>query len=405
MIKRIELVNFMSHSNTVIEPADGLTVLVGPNNCGKSTVMTALQILCHNETSTYVTRHGEKECSITVETTAGDIVQWVRNRNTSKYIINGETFDRLRGKVPPVLHQVLRLPKVYLEQSQDEFDIHFGSQKDPVFLINDSGRAAAGFFAASSDASRFIEMQKLHGQKVKEANRDLKRLDAEAEVLKDEIELLEPIPNLRESFDECSQLMKTIEIHDAAAANLKVKIEKLNRLQFQMQQYRDRAQAFKDLAQPPELAETTQLSSCIEKVAGTADRIKVLRNANKCFKKMAPPPSINQVGPIQELVSRIKAKTRGVANAKLKEDALISLDAPPETAEIQPLVGLVGNASRVNKQIERLESQLDEFMRQSKDVEQELSQFATANPTCPACEQPLTKEHLLKKVIGSRRGE
>jgi hypothetical protein len=34
MITRIELTNFMSHVHTVIEPAAGLTVLLGPNNCG-----------------------------------------------------------------------------------------------------------------------------------------------------------------------------------------------------------------------------------------------------------------------------------------------------------------------------------------------------------------------------------
>ena len=41
MIRRIKLVNFMSHANTVIEPADGLTILVGQNNCGKSAIVAA----------------------------------------------------------------------------------------------------------------------------------------------------------------------------------------------------------------------------------------------------------------------------------------------------------------------------------------------------------------------------
>ena len=50
MIRSIELHNFMSHERTIIEPADGLTVLVGPNNCGKSAVVSALGILCENAT-------------------------------------------------------------------------------------------------------------------------------------------------------------------------------------------------------------------------------------------------------------------------------------------------------------------------------------------------------------------
>ena len=31
----------MSHDDTTIELADGLTVLIGPNNCGKSAVVAA----------------------------------------------------------------------------------------------------------------------------------------------------------------------------------------------------------------------------------------------------------------------------------------------------------------------------------------------------------------------------
>ncbi|MDA0587441.1 MAG: AAA family ATPase [Planctomycetota bacterium] len=71
MIRRITLDNFMSHSHTVIESAEGLTVLVGPNNCGKSAVITALQTLCDNETGGFMVRRGESDCRVTVETDDG----------------------------------------------------------------------------------------------------------------------------------------------------------------------------------------------------------------------------------------------------------------------------------------------------------------------------------------------
>ncbi len=45
MLRRIILESFMSHAHTVIDLADGLTVLTGPNNCGKSAVVAALRIL------------------------------------------------------------------------------------------------------------------------------------------------------------------------------------------------------------------------------------------------------------------------------------------------------------------------------------------------------------------------
>src|SRR5277367_6492702 len=96
MITRIELTNFMSHEHTVIEPAAGLTVLMGPNNCGKSAIVAALQILASNENSTYVMRHGAKEVSVKVETDDGHIIEW-RRKNSPSYLIDGQKFDRLRG--------------------------------------------------------------------------------------------------------------------------------------------------------------------------------------------------------------------------------------------------------------------------------------------------------------------
>ena len=38
MIHKIVLSNFMAHAKTELQLADGITVLVGPNNIGKSTV-------------------------------------------------------------------------------------------------------------------------------------------------------------------------------------------------------------------------------------------------------------------------------------------------------------------------------------------------------------------------------
>ena len=144
MITRIELTNFMSHKHTVIEPAAGLTVLVGPNNIGKSAIVAALQILCHNDNSTYVLRHGEKECSIRVDTDDGHTVEW-RRKNAPSYVVDTVTFDRLRNSgLPDEVHQALRLPKVAAYDT--DFDIHFGTQKSPIFLLANSPANAAPVF-------------------------------------------------------------------------------------------------------------------------------------------------------------------------------------------------------------------------------------------------------------------
>src|SRR5512147_1990297 len=133
MISRIELHNFMSHSCTVIEPAVGLTVLVGPNNCGKSAIVSALQILCENDKGDYMVRHGEDDCRVVVVTDDGHRVEWRRKKSVVSYNIDGKDVHRLQGDIPDDLHEILRLPKVAAADGRD-YDIHFGVQKAPIFL-------------------------------------------------------------------------------------------------------------------------------------------------------------------------------------------------------------------------------------------------------------------------------
>ncbi len=131
MIRRITLQNYMSHAETVIEPAAGLTVLVGPNNCGKSAVVSALETLCHNAAGAYMVRHDEKEARVTVETDDGPTTDdrhtfvWRRRGTAVSYIIDGREVHRLRGSIPEDLHTHLRLPKVEAGAAGDPFAIHF----------------------------------------------------------------------------------------------------------------------------------------------------------------------------------------------------------------------------------------------------------------------------------------
>src|SRR5215469_9576500 len=97
VIRKITLHNYMSHAHSVIELTDGLTALIGPNNCGKSAIVDAIQTVCENVRGSYMVKHGENECSVVIETSEGDTVEWRRRGATVKYVVNGKEFDRLNG--------------------------------------------------------------------------------------------------------------------------------------------------------------------------------------------------------------------------------------------------------------------------------------------------------------------
>ena len=255
MITRIELTNFMSHVHTVIEPAPGLTVLIGPNNCGKSAVVAALQIVCQNANSTYVRRHETGECVVQVHTDDGHVVRWSRKKSSSpKYLIDGQPFDRLgQGGVPDELHAALRLPRVDGGDDSD-FDVHFGAQKSPIFLLGSSSSTAARFFASSSDAIRLVQMQKRHKEKLADRQREKVRLEAESKQLNAELDSLVPVAELKRGIAQAEQRHAELQ---RLAQDVELAIRDRQALESEQQTTRRlaiKADVLRPLQAPPELS-------------------------------------------------------------------------------------------------------------------------------------------------------
>src|SRR5882724_9289113 len=117
MIRRIVLENYMAHVRTVIELAEGLTVLIGPNNCGKSAIIHALEMICYNsDAADFAIRHGAKMATVTVETEDADgakhTLVWWRSKGTAGYSIDGRKIEGLGRSIPEDLHDHLRMPKI-----------------------------------------------------------------------------------------------------------------------------------------------------------------------------------------------------------------------------------------------------------------------------------------------------
>ena len=336
MLKRIELRNFMSHKHTVIDLASGLTVLVGPNNCGKSAVVAALQILCANDNSTYVQRHGEKECSVRVDTDDGHVIEWHRDKSPY-YLIDGKRFDRLKesGMPEEELNRLLRVPKV--QTSSEDCDIHFAAQKSPIFLLDKSPAYAAGFFASSSDAVRLVEMQALHRKKAGDARRDKERLESESRRLTAELEALAPTVELERRVDE-----------------LEHRHEELGRLAKEIQAMAETAQGFarqgrilewhmcevealESVAAPPVLEPTQPLEEHRRHLVGAAQCEDKAKAVQQSLASLPRPPGFAVVEPLQDLLVELRAEGRSLARYQCVQKALEPVQEPPRIHETQML--------------------------------------------------------------------
>lgn len=381
MITRIELTNFMSHRHTVIEPSAGLTVLVGPNNVGKSAVVAAMQILCQNETATHVLRHGERECSVSVQTDDGHSVVW-RRKNSPSYIIDGQVFDRLRrGGIPGELHQALRLPKVDSETGSDsDFDVHFGEQKSPIFLLKSPANAAR-FFASSSDAIKLVGMQKLHKERLGDRQKEKSRLEAESKTVNEQLEFLQPVVHIDEQveiaerdyielgrFDawhkEAVCLVEALEIQIAEAVQNMAFAEALSGLaappvlgdsepfarliaeiskeETRCESGESRAAVLGDLGAPPEFAKTEYLSGLIHSLQLAESRRSAAASRAAALQEVPLPPHLEDVASLSAIRRGIALLAETVERSRQEQATFSGLTGPPLLADIRELQRLIG---------------------------------------------------------------
>jgi hypothetical protein len=356
VITRIELTNFMSHTRTVIEPAAGLTVLVGPNNCGKSAVVAALQILCHNDNSTYVLRHGERECSVQVTTDDGHTIQW-RRKTAPSYCIDGQLFDRLRGGgLPEELHKVLRLPLV--EGGDDKnFDVHFGEQKSPIFLLGSPPSAAAKFFASSSDAIRLVEMQRRHKEKLTERQREKVRLEAESKRLNGELEVLQPVVELDRRLRDTELLYADLQHLAARIAEAGRDEEKLCSQRAVVERSEAETIVLSPLSSPPELSPTGELTGVVETLRLVHDGCNAAAARAKSLVILTPPPPLFEEGPLEGIVASLQELEHIIRRGEETSLAMLPLSEAPQlerTADVELLINsLIAGENEANRLLSR----------------------------------------------------
>ncbi len=378
MLRRLILETFMSHKLTTIELSEGLTVLTGPNNCGKSAIVAALQTLADNPRgSGYVMRHGEKVARITVETDDDHVVTWQRKK-TPSYIIDGEDVHRVGTDLPEDLSGILRLGKVEIEpgKTKVEYDIHFGDQKSPIFLLNEPGSYAAAFFASSSDATHLLAMQALHRSRVKENKAKSKLLTAETERVSAKLKQFDPVDELdtrvktaEQTFQKItntSQQIQTLtdliaqiqtcesakrhseqtlghlnkldthndtptklDVAVTAAGDLRQAVETLDRIQQQIAVLAATRQATEVLADPPSLHDTPALKRLAATLHETSTRKKQLASETAACESLNQPPQLHDSASAAKLIASLRRTNSSRTILARGANALSSLREPP----------------------------------------------------------------------------
>ncbi|NDV24050.1 AAA family ATPase [Desulfovibrio sp. JC022] len=439
MIKKILLENFLAHAETEIELGPGMTVLTGPNNSGKSSVVEALRCIATNPLPKHFIRHGAKKARVELEMDDGVRVAWIRKKATAWYEVlrpgeeEWEVYAKFGRNTPEDILNILRLNQVPLEGGKS-LDVHIGNQRNPIFLLDQPSSVAAQFFASSSEASHLLAMQTELKNRVRAAKREKKFQQQKLDEIRVELDELQTLPDVNLELETARELKGQMDILEKEIpavegvlqrkgelenykASLSAREKELSELREApelfpsgplerivsgMQNLRvhgvslkARSESLDRLEVPPELFPVQQLESDLAQQNQLSFAEKNQSVRRKILEPLASPPDLEDLSVLSATISNLTRSHAFRENISRRVDVLAPLDDPPELHDFSPLMQVMDNLSSLRKAQADAQKNLHELEQSETELKERIEVRLTEIGNCPLCGGDLDAQKMI----------
>ncbi len=205
-IRSIEIINFQSHKNTKISFENGLNVISGPSDNGKSAIIRALKWVLYNEPkgTDFITQ-GENSCRVSITLSDGTIVARERSGGKNIYRLgdqegNETTFEGFGGDIPPEILKAHGILKLHIDSSASQC-INIADQLEAPFLISQPGSVKAKAIGKLVGVNVIDEAIKELTKEVSSIQSQERSVQGELEGIKEQLKAYEGLPRVKEYLD------------------------------------------------------------------------------------------------------------------------------------------------------------------------------------------------------------
>jgi len=135
-LKELELTNIQSHSHLLINFVDGVNIICGPTDSGKSSIIRAIGNLFFN-TGGDLRKEGTKKSSIKGTLSNGIIIEKVKSESVNRYIVTKgtqvDTYDAIGKTIPEDILKITQMLPFTVEK--EELILNISSQITLPFLM------------------------------------------------------------------------------------------------------------------------------------------------------------------------------------------------------------------------------------------------------------------------------
>lgn len=350
MFDKLIIRNFQSHQKSILTFHEGVNVIIGQSDSGKTAIIRALRWLIWNRPggdSFRSTWGGKTQVSLSMD--ENKIVR-LKDNASNEYYLNETLFKAFGTDTPEDIQAALNVDSINLQ-----------SQLDAPFLLSESPGSIASHFNKVAHLDQIDTSLKKVQSWLNEINRKTVSAEEDIETLKAEMETYKYL-------DKMEIDIEVLEEMDTRYWNLSNRYIKLDRLRIDIVNTEAAIQTYNERIKPEQ---------AVDAILALYDEVKLKSNSLITINS-----SINEV-------MSIKSKITAANELLLIEDDVNGILSLMEKANAVKLKQIP-----LDKLINDIGQTKDDYLRKVTYQEKCIMEFTESMPEiCPLCEQPIPHIH------------
>lgn len=391
----VRVKNFQSIEDSEVI-IDGLTVVTGTNNSGKTALMRAVRGVFTNPSAAPLVRHGAAYLSVTLSFDDGTTICWEKGwekpgqkgKGVNRYHINGITIQGVGRGVPPEVEllgvrDIAASSERVWPQIADQFD-------GTLFLLNRPGSAVAEALSDVDKVGRLTDALKL-------SEKDQRAADNELKVRRSDVDLFKKEVSLYAGLDTTAASIRDLQGGKVRVQSAFTMAGEAQALGIRIQSARRAVQDLSGFnpAIPP-LGKGAEVAAQLASLRPLRSRYHASRDASILYVgfNLRPPAegkadSIRQtLADLRRMSSRLKA-ARG-AHSGLQNAPSPQFPDPARVQKLQVALHVVGQFRERRKEavksLSSISSQETQVARELEEATQEVRALLGDRGVCPTCD-------------------
>jgi exonuclease SbcC len=224
-INKVLIENFQSHENTELTFDNGLNVIVGPSDNGKSAVIRAIKWVLYNEPrGNDFIRQNANFARVTIWLNTGYIITRERTPSKNRYILedsdgNTNIYEGFGNEVPQEIVNAHGIIKVMLDTDINS-SLNIGGQLEGPFLLSESGSVRAKAIGRLTGLHIIDKSIRDCAIDLRRENQTRDRISGELNEVNEKLQEYQYLDILEEKLGVSADYIKRIEEHIDRCSNL-----------------------------------------------------------------------------------------------------------------------------------------------------------------------------------------